>query len=209
MLALIFILYLIVPDAEAITVPLDIPVAQASQTEVVWELEDNRWDDIVRIAQIVKGFDDINKIPVIIWGIEVTDNDIQCLADNIYFEARGEPIEGQYAVAEVVINRTKSAYHPDDICGVVHFNITNPRTGIVHACAFAWTCDNIQHNVPHDTRAIIKAFRIAVEVLFDPNYTSVFENHAMSTHFHADWITPWWSVRLGYVASIGNHKFYD
>lgn len=142
----------------------------------------------------------------IVWGFDINQDDVHCLALNIYYEARGEPIEGQYAVADVVINRTKSVFHPNSICEVVFFHIPNPRTGKVHACAFAWTCDNMQYPEPQDLDAFKQAIRIANEVLFDPYYTMVVPE---ATHFHADWMTPWWSVRRGYVASIGNHKFYD
>ena len=175
MLAFILVLYMLVPDIEAVHIQLELPQVPSNHERVLW-------------------------------GFEFNQDDVHCLALNIYFEARGEPIEGQYAVADVVINRTESAYHPNTICEVIFFGLENPRTGRIYSCAFAWTCDRMQYQEPQDLKAFRRAIRIAEEVLFDPNYTMVIPD---ATHFHADWMTPWWSVRMENLTSIGNHKFYD
>src|SRR5436305_144660 len=65
-------------------------------------------------------------------------NDLQCLAENIYFEARGEPLEGQYAVAEVTLNRTWSQNFPHTICAVVHESRWDPNRQRFVA-DFSWT----------------------------------------------------------------------
>src|SRR5258706_5652330 len=64
-------------------------------------------------------------------------NDLQCLAENVYFEARGEPLEGQYAVAEVTLNRTRSEHFPHTVCGVVHETRWNASRGRFIA-DFSW-----------------------------------------------------------------------
>src|SRR5271167_3118560 len=65
-------------------------------------------------------------------------NDLECLAQNVYFEARGEPLEGQYAVAEVTLNRTRADNFPHTVCGVVHETRWNPGRGRFVA-DFSWT----------------------------------------------------------------------
>jgi N-acetylmuramoyl-L-alanine amidase len=64
--------------------------------------------------------------------------DLECLAENVYFEARGEPLEGQYAVAEVTLNRTRSDHFPHTVCGVVHEIRWNPSRRRLVA-DFSWT----------------------------------------------------------------------
>src|ERR1700685_59090 len=64
--------------------------------------------------------------------------DLECLAENVYFEARGEPLEGQYAVAEVTLNRTRSDHFPHTVCGVVHQTRWDPSRGRFVA-DFSWT----------------------------------------------------------------------
>ena len=81
---------------------------------------------------------------------------IMCLALNIYFEARSEPIQGQIAVAEVTLNRVASEKHPDTICGVVKQSNKN-------GCAFSWYCDD-NSDKPKEKEAFKRA-KILSEML--------------------------------------------
>jgi spore germination cell wall hydrolase CwlJ-like protein len=123
---------------------------------------------------------------------EVEDGEQECLAGAIYFEAKGEPLEGQLAVAEVVINRTKSGRFPTTICGVVkqrsQFSfIRNGRFPPIQKSSAAWR----------------KAIAIAHVALQD-----LAESRAGSAmFFHATYVSPSWRG-LKRVAQVGNHIFY-
>ena len=118
-----------------------------------------------------------------------------CLAATIYFEARGEPLDGQVAVAKVVMNRVESPNYPNTVCGVV----TQKRKSV---CAFSFNCDKINLSV-QDSRAWTNAVRIASLVyrgkLKDPTKGA--------THYHATYVYPQWAEGAVAVA-IGNHLFY-
>ena len=77
---------------------------------------------------------------------------ILCLATNLYFEARGEPLAGQLAVGYSVMNRVKSPRYPDTVCGVIYdaqFNSWDPVNPIRHRCQYSWFCDGMS-DVPTD-----------------------------------------------------------
>lgn len=123
----------------------------------------------------------------------------QCLAEAVYFEARGEPVKGQYAVAQVVMNRVRSGYYPADVCGVVYQNAHRRN-----ACQFSFACDRIPDRV---TNAY--AWRIATRVARD-----VAQNGAWlaevgdSTHYHATYVRPRWIRDMVKEDKIGRHIFY-
>ena len=113
----------------------------------------------------------------------------QCLADNIYFEARGEPFKGKVAVALVTINRTKSDKFPRTICGVVY------QKG-----QFTWTAN--KHKITDFTNWTdsLLAASMAME---DSKILGDFK----ATHYHNDTVAPAWGLRK--VAKIGKHTFYS
>ena len=126
---------------------------------------------------------------------EALDEQAQCLATAVYFEARGEPLEGQLAVANVVMNRAASGRYPSDWCSVVkqpwQFSFVNPRSGRfprIDAASEAWA------------RAVavsrIAAKKLAAEVPQDVLW------------YHADYVAPSWGRRLSRVNKIGAHIFY-
>ncbi len=123
----------------------------------------------------------------------------QCLAEAVYFEARGEPVKGQYAVAQVVMNRVRSGYYPSDVCGVVYQNRDRR-----FACQFSFACDNVPDRVNN-----MHAWRIAVGVAKD-----VAENGAWlpevgdATHYHATYVRPYWLRDMVKEDKIGRHIFY-
>lgn len=123
----------------------------------------------------------------------------KCLAEGIYFEARGEPQVGQAAVAQVILNRVRNPAYPDTICGVVYQNKTWRNR-----CQFSFACDGI----PDRIRSIYAwrvAQRIADEVVEGRIWN---EDVGDSTHYYADYVQPGWASRMIRMDKIGAHIFY-
>ncbi|WP_308916716.1 cell wall hydrolase [Jannaschia sp. LMIT008] len=121
-----------------------------------------------------------------------------CLAEAIYFEARGEPISGQVAVAEVVLNRVDDARYPDTVCAVV-----NEGTGRIDACQFSYTCDGIPEEVD-DPAAWRDAEGIAAHMLGGAPRRLTGD----ATHYHATYVDPYWAQVYPRTAQVGRHVFY-
>jgi spore germination cell wall hydrolase CwlJ-like protein len=126
---------------------------------------------------------------------------LMCLARNVYFEARGEPMKGQRAVAEVTLNRVASGNYPDSICDVVYqkgWDASRKR----YVGAFSWTEFK---NLPNPAgEAWKQAWQAAEEVYFGTEPPVV--EGAM--HFHAVYIKPDWAHGRRPIAKIGQHVFY-
>jgi len=131
--------------------------------------------------------------------MEALDNERRCLAEAIYFEARGEPEQGQAAVAQVVLNRASSGLYPPTICGVVYQNRHRYK-----ACQFSFACDGRSLRVS-DPASWRMAVRIAAEVTNGKTYVA---DVGGSTHYHADYVQPRWARRLEKMDVIGHHIFY-
>jgi len=123
----------------------------------------------------------------------------KCLAEAIYFEARGESEKGQYAVAQVVMNRTRTGYYPATVCGVVYEN-KNRR----NACQFSFACDGKPDRV-RDKDSWEKAMRIADDVLVNGAYLP---DIGTATHYHATYVRPRWIRDMTGRHRIGTHVFY-
>jgi spore germination cell wall hydrolase CwlJ-like protein len=128
-------------------------------------------------------------------------DDLQCLAENIYFEARGEPLEGQYAVAEVTLNRTQTRNFPHTICAVVHETRWDPSRRR-HVADFSWTELGVRS--PEDGPAWKQAMAVANAVYDDLHPPLV----PGALYYHASSVRPEWSRNRHAVATIGNHIFY-
>ena len=123
---------------------------------------------------------------------------VQCLSTAIAYEAAYEPVEGQQAVAEVVLNRTRHPAYPKSVCGVV-FAGSQRRTG----CQFSFTCDgSLARRLPEKVMASARA--IAASALDGGNPARV----AGATHYHADYVSPYWAPSLTRITKIGAHIFY-
>lgn len=129
-------------------------------------------------------------------------NDLQCLAENIYFEARGEPLEGQYAVAEVTLNRTQARNFPHTVCEVVHETRWDPNRRRFVA-DFSWT--ELGALSPQDGPAWKQAMVVATAT-YDDLHTSVVPG---ALFYHATSVRPGWSKTRTVIATIGNHTFYQ
>jgi spore germination cell wall hydrolase CwlJ-like protein len=116
--------------------------------------------------------------------------DLQCLAENVYYEARGEELVGQYAVAEVTMNRVASPAFPNSVCGVVHSR-----------GAFSWT---YRQNPAPFGYEWLRAWNVASSV-YD-NSEAPFVKGAL--FYHATYVSPGWAATRSQVALIGRHIFY-
>tara|TARA_E500000081_G_C6105944_1_gene340026 strand:- start:272 stop:844 length:573 start_codon:yes stop_codon:yes gene_type:complete len=146
--------------------------------------------------------------------------ELYCLAMNIYHEARAEPIAGQYAVSDVVINRVYDTRYPNTICEVVLQGpvreswktrkdpdlLSEERTyyPVRHKCQFSWYCDG-KADTTYDNDAWRLAQEIAYRVVVEKKYRGITEG---STHYHATYVNPSWAKDLTLVGRIGTHKFY-
>ena len=124
--------------------------------------------------------------------------ELVCLALAVYYEARSEPMLGQVAVAEVVLNRTESSRYPDDVCDVV----TQGGT-VRHRCQFSYYCDG-KPETPLNRRAWRRA--VAIAKLTRNGVTSA--NLDDATHYHATYVAPYWGAHFKHVRTIGSHIFY-
>lgn len=120
----------------------------------------------------------------------------ECLTAAVYYEARSEPLDGQRAVAQVVLNRVRDRAFPASVCGVVY-----QRTATV--CQFSFACDGSTDR-PRDYAAWARAAAVA-QAAYDG---AVFAPVGASTHFHTAAIHPWWAPSLARVGRIGAHVFY-
>jgi len=126
---------------------------------------------------------------------------LECLARNVYYEARGEPLAGQYAVAEVTMNRAASGKFPDTVCGVVHEKRWDEIRGR-YVGAFAWT----EFYVLPEPGG--EAWAAAQKVAADVYFRRAAPQLDGATHFHATYIRPSWAKERKRVARIGGHVFY-
>jgi spore germination cell wall hydrolase CwlJ-like protein len=124
---------------------------------------------------------------------------VKCLTAAIYFEARGEPVRGQIAVAQVVMNRVFSGYYPNTVCGVVYQNANRHL-----ACQFTFACDGIS-DVVREPDAWERAKRIAAETIDGQLWLP---EVGKATHYHAYWVHPSWVHEMTRMYKLGVHTFY-
>jgi spore germination cell wall hydrolase CwlJ-like protein len=128
-----------------------------------------------------------------------SEKEQRCLAEGIYFEARGEAEKGQAAVAQVILNRVRNPKYPNTICGVIYQNIT-----WFNRCQFSFACDKIKDRViPGSHWETAKAIALAVtagKIWIDAV--------GSATHYHATYVSPNWGPTMIRVAKVGQHIFY-
>jgi spore germination cell wall hydrolase CwlJ-like protein len=121
-----------------------------------------------------------------------------CLTEALYFEARGETVKGQFAVAEVILNRVSSPSFPDTICGVI-----NQGTGRKFACQFTYTCDG-RAEVIREPKAYEMVGKVAKMVMEGMPRTLT----DGATFYHTKAVRPRWARVFERTAIIGFHHFY-
>ncbi|MBT5296685.1 MAG: cell wall hydrolase [Octadecabacter sp.] len=122
----------------------------------------------------------------------------RCLAEALYFEARGESVRGMFAVGEVIMNRVDSARYPNTLCGVI-----NQGTGRKFACQFTYTCDG-NAEVIHEPAAWAKVGKVA-RLLVDGAPRQLTDG---ATHYHTRAVNPRWARVFPRTTTIGSHHFY-
>ena len=146
--------------------------------------------------------------------------ELYCLAQNIYFESKSEPLAGQYAVADVVLNRVQDTRFPNTICEVVregpikeswktrqHADLPDSERiyhPIKHRCQFSWYCDGKADTI-RDSDAWRMAQIIAYKIVHTDKMRGITEG---ATHYHADYVSPKWASKIQLVGSISTHIFY-
>lgn len=128
-----------------------------------------------------------------------------CLAQNIYFEARGSNLADRAGVANVVMNRTKDRRYPATICEVVRQGEQDANGNMVrNRCQFSWYCDG-KSDEPANLDLWIDAQMLAWEMIENNKYRGLTEG---ATHYHANYVSPSWARDLQLVGRIGAHIFY-
>lgn len=131
-------------------------------------------------------------------GDEINTEDGVCLTQAIYFEARSEPVEGQLAVAQVVLNRVNDPRYPSTICDVVYQN-----EKLRYRCQFSFACDGLSETA-YNPAAWDTALRISYLAL-SGRWEDITDQ---ATHYHASYVNPSWSHNLMPTAHLGTHIFY-
>jgi len=122
----------------------------------------------------------------------------RCLAEALYFEARGESAQGLFAVGEVIMNRVDSGNYPNSLCAVI-----NQGTGRKYACQFTYTCDGRPERI-NEPQAFARVGKVA-RLLMDGAPRTLTDG---ATHYHTRAVSPSWARRYPRTAAIGSHLFY-
>lgn len=159
---------------------------------------------------IVLGFSSVMATQINPMPVKISYNDlspkakqqVECLAQNIYFESAHESQKGQIAVGMVTMNRVKSGIFPDTICGVV-------KQKTQSTCQFSWICEGKfdVKSLTHFNHSLYNSIReLAVYVY--ANHDKIEDPSRGALFYHADYVHPHWK-NVTYLTQIGRHKFYD
>jgi N-acetylmuramoyl-L-alanine amidase len=128
------------------------------------------------------------------------ERQLECLAQNIYYEAAKEPFEGKVAVAQVTLNRVASGLFPADICKAIYQkNVFFDKV----VCQFSWYCDKAATRKPVHTPSYDECYTVAKKVLLEGFRL---EGLTEALYYHANYVNPGWKKQK--IATIGNHIFY-
>ncbi|PCH45249.1 MAG: hypothetical protein COC23_08460 [Hyphomicrobiales bacterium] len=123
----------------------------------------------------------------------------RCLGIGVYFESRGEPVKGQRAVAQVILNRVKNPAYPNSVCGVVYQN-----KHMRNRCQFSFACDRIRDRIKSKEH-----WAVASKVANDAIDGKVWlKTVGSASHYHADYVWPRWRRKMKRLTKIGRHIFY-
>ena len=132
-------------------------------------------------------------------------DEVKCLALNIYHEARNQPFMGKLAVGFVTLNRVKSNSFPSTICKVVKQGFYYNNNPIKNKCHFSWWCDG-KSDKPKEYDAWEYTRALAFQLYYSSFFTLDITNGA--THYHADYVNPYWAKDKKKLMQIKNHIFY-
>jgi len=132
--------------------------------------------------------------------VQANEAEAQCLALNVYYEARSSNLADKAGVADVVLNRVADRRYPDTICDVVQDGYKSGRKD----CQFSWYCDG-KPDVPVDLDRWFEAQTVAYNMIEFKEYRGISEG---ATHYHATYVNPFWASSLRMVGRIGEHIYY-
>ena len=132
-------------------------------------------------------------------------DDLSCLAEAVYFEARSESFVAQLAVANVILERVSSEKYPDDICSVVHQSRKWKGKPIRNKCQFSYWCDG-----KPETIANVDAYQQSVSASDLALQGVILAQTEGATHYHAAYVVPYWATDDSFLTlgQVGNHIFY-
>jgi spore germination cell wall hydrolase CwlJ-like protein len=133
--------------------------------------------------------------------IDITQ--LTCLAETMYFEARGESDEGMLAVGYVVLNRVSDDRFPKTICGVAKQGMHIRGRPVKYKCQFTWYCDGLPDTIT-DKDSYLKATELALQILTGKSNNPI----SNSLFYHAVYVRPRWSRIFAMVIRINKHLFY-
>jgi spore germination cell wall hydrolase CwlJ-like protein len=134
---------------------------------------------------------------------KVLERQLACLARNVFYEANGEPMAGQMAVAQVTVNRAKSGLFPNDLCAVVtQSTIVGSDTRV---CQFSWYCDE-QFNKKKIISKNNASYIAAKKILVDGERVAKIDEDVFFFRRHDVYMHPSWPNKT--IVKIGNHVFY-
>lgn len=183
-----FVKYLTIPDQ--VSTQLDLPELASTPAPIV---------------EYIANVGEPSFVPV---PTAITAVDRECLAKNIYFEAKNQSLTGQMAVGIVTLKRVESNRFPNTICGVVTQTRHTHANGfpVKHKCQFSWYCDG-KKDTPINPESWELAQHVAGALLSKESSIADITNGA--DHYHADYINPpVWTSQMVKVARIENHIFY-
>ena len=136
----------------------------------------------------------------------ILETALMCMATNIYHEAKNQPMAGQIAVAQVVMNRVNDNRYPDNVCDVVKQGLTYKNGKVVLGkCQFSWYCDGKKDDVDKKSEKWRNSLRYASMVITNKITLDVTEG---ATHYHATYVRPAWARTKTKTVRINRHIFY-
>lgn len=192
----------------SLTMPAGLPAVamngtESAQTTGVLRATQDTTDREIRQARLVWPDEEAAEEPASTTTETAEDNidpdELHCLSEALYFEARGERLTGVFGVAEVILNRRDSGAYPNSVCGVVN----QGANGQLWGCQFSYNCDG-QPETIHDAEAWDRVSGVARTMLADgPRHLT-----KGATHYHTRAVSPSWASRIPRTAEIGAHLFY-
>ena len=136
----------------------------------------------------------------------ILETALMCMATNIYHEAKNQPMVGQIAVAQVVMNRVKDSRYPNTICDVIKQGLTYKNGKVVLGkCQFSWYCDGKKDDVNMKSEKWRNSIRYASMVMTNKITLDITEG---ATHYHATYVRPAWARTKTKTVRINRHIFY-
>lgn len=141
-----------------------------------------------------------------------TQSDFDCMVEAIYYEAGNQSFIGKMAVAQVILNRVRSNHYPNTICNVVHqgpvsqwwLDNYGKVVPIKHKCQFSYYCDG-KEEVPYQGKSWNDSVLSAMMIIDNSFLKDITDG---ATHYHADYVSPYWSKKLTRTVTIDNHLFF-